>query len=88
MGWNPSPTILKRATMTVYGADVRKIMPIEPLVKIYPCLSGKPLCRYCQVPCDPFSREWRAQRLCDWCYAHELPPPMVIKKEKPCPTLK
>ena len=28
----------------------------------------KPRCRYCFVPCDPRSREYRALRCCPVCY--------------------
>jgi hypothetical protein len=40
----------------------------------------KPLCRWCQVPCDPMSREYRAVKLCSFCYA-EMPPIQTQHKE-------
>jgi len=40
----------------------------------------KPLCRYCQVPCDRRSREYRGMTLCPYCYA-EMPPIHTQHKE-------
>ena len=41
---------------------------------------NKPICRYCFVPCDPRSREYRACKLCSYCYL-EQPAPLTQKKE-------
>ena len=39
----------------------------------------KPLCRYCQVPCDRRSREYRGMTLCPQCYADE---PLSLTTQK------
>lgn len=45
---------------------------------------GKPLCRFCYIPCDWRTREYRALQLCPYCY-DELPPVLTLKKEAVCP---
>ena len=39
----------------------------------------KPRCRYCFVPCDPRSREYRALKLCTECYMFE---PIIIQPKE------
>ena len=43
----------------------------------------KPRCVWCHVPCDRRSREYRAVRLCPYCY-DEQPPLTVTRKELLC----
>lgn len=48
-----------------------------------PCANHKDLCtcRVCRVTCDPRSRAYRTQQVCEFCY-DELPPIIETKKEK------
>jgi hypothetical protein len=44
----------------------------------------KPICRHCYVTCDWRSYEYRATKLCPYCY-DSLPPLQTVKKEyHPC----
>lgn len=49
----------------------------------------KPICRYCYVPCDPSSREYRGMQACVYCYRdYEFTSFTVVpikKRSLPCP---
>lgn len=47
-------------------------------------LSGKDasLCRWCRVPCDWTSREYRAMKLCKPCYMEQPPMPMKVNHKE------
>lgn len=38
-----------------------------------------PACRYCEIPCDPSTREYRGARVCVSCY-DELDKLLLVKK--------
>lgn len=40
-----------------------------------------PACRYCQIPCDPSTREYRGAGVCEGCY-DELTVTVVRKGRK------
>lgn len=56
---------------------------VEVARALAPCANHKDLCccRVCRVPCDPRSRAYYSQRVCEYCY-DELPPIIEVKKEK------
>ena len=39
----------------------------------------KPLCLWCQVPCDSTSRTYRATRLCEFCYDDQ---PIILEHKE------
>lgn len=44
----------------------------------------KPICRYCFVPCDPKSREFRGMQACPYCYDDYADNSfMIIQKRRP-----
>lgn len=57
---------------------------VEIARALAPCANHKDLCgcRVCGVSCDPRSRAYRTQSVCEYCY-DELPLIIEVKKEKP-----